>query len=159
MSFMHMDALTAATAEVVVVTLTGGTASDEDGTFAQAGWRYSLDGRVFKRENFAYTQFAAATDWIYPRTSFDPADYEVRFHRISGASTFDVGASDTLNVWHSLSSIRTFIFNGHRFHLSNNICVADIRHATDGSKNTVSSLNDAAPCMASANHNIFLEAT
>jgi hypothetical protein len=157
MSFMHMDASTAAAEELYIVTLSGGTASDFDSNFAQAGYEFRSAGTVFRKTGFAFNQVNPLTDWIFPRTTFDGADFQIRAHQIPGG-IFLTGAS--LDTWLTLDSNRLWQASCVRFCVEAGSFYVDIRWQ-DGTNLTINkqtSLHDGAPVMASALYNIYLEA-
>ena len=158
MSMIHFDSMSAAAADSIVVSLTGGTASHGTGaSSAIAGWQTRADGTMWKKENQNVTQHDSGSVWIFPRTTFDPADYEVRMNHTGGAPDY----GDSVDAWLAMSSTRFWEWE------CNNPCAPpiytltfDIRHASDGSKNTESSNEDGAPCMATSSaYSVFIEAT
>jgi len=156
MSFMHFDATSSTADQLGIVTLSGGTATDHDSFFAQAGFDFRSDGTVFKRIGYSYSQISSLTDWIFPRDNFDGSDYEIRAHQILGGISL-IGTQDT---WFPLSSNRLWYATCLRFCVDSGSFYADIRWQ-DGTNmviNNSTSLHDGAPVMASALYNINLEA-
>lgn len=159
MSIVHFstNTMTGAGGGGGTVNLTTGTASAVSAFFSQGGWYFNSDGTVDRfTTQSGQTQWQSSTDWIFPRTGFLNSDYQVRYQQISGSGTF-TGGSDTRNVWHTLSSNRSFILEKN--FTTNNLCIADIRHRTNGSLNTQVSLDDGAACMATTFMNVYLEVT
>lgn len=158
MSIIHIDAMPAAAAELAVVTLSGGTAIHGTGFLtATAGWQTRADGTMWKYQGGAFVQNASGSDWIFPRTTFDPVDYEVRMNNTLGSGP-DTG--DAVNTWLAMNSTRFWYWSCNRFCVEASDQVFDIRHATDGSKNTVLSIFDGAACMATSSaYSVFIEAT
>lgn len=156
MSFMHMDATPAASEELVVVTLSGDTSQDYDAFFAQAGFDFRSSGQVWDDSFSGLGQSNPDTDWIIPNDAAS-GDYFIRVNQIPGGISL---TGPTENVWHSLSSSRLWQASCLRFCVEAGSFYADIRYM-DGTdpRNNVSSLEDGAPCMASAIYHIFLEAT
>ena len=155
MSIIHFGAMTSS-ADPIVVTLSGNIVGVSDPNYGYGGYRFNADGTVTEINYFSQYTVSSLTDWIFPRTTFDPSDYEVRFAKVSGGGNVKPG-SDTFGAWIDLSVSPQFTLDEYRLAATVGNCVADIRHATDGTKNTVSSLNDAAPCMATAAYVISLE--
>lgn len=82
MSIMHFDAMTAV-GETVELSLRPVNASDLDSFSATAGFEFRADGTSWKRIGGGKQQVNTDTDWIFPRTSFNSADYEIRWHETS----------------------------------------------------------------------------
>ncbi len=157
MSFMHMDATTAATTEPTVVTLTGGTAGDTDSNFARGGWIFRADGTVDRVIGFSEIQYVSATNWIIPNSEAS-IDYQIRAHLNPPGSTPGPSALDTFLT---LDSDREWVNACTRFCLQTTELVIDIRFqdGSDTSINNVSSLFDSANVMASRLYFIALEAS
>ena len=157
MSFMHMDALTAATTEPTVVTLTGGSASHVSGTFARGGFIFRADGTCDRVRGFSEIPFAPDTDWIIPNDSAS-VNYEIRAHVTSGPL---VGGSSATEIFLTLDTERNWINSCSRFCFQTTNLIIDIRwqDGSDTSINNVSSLFDGANVMATAFYDIFLEAS
>ncbi len=155
MSFMHMDALTAATEEPTVVTLSGATASDNDPFFARAGFIFRTDGTVDRVLHFSEVQTSASTDWIIPNSEAS-VDYQIRCHRVSGNTP---GPSAT-EVFLTLDTEREWVTSCDRFCVESSTLIIDIRFqdGSDTGINNVSSLFDGANVMATNNYSIFIEA-
>ena len=107
MSIIHFDAMPAAAATGFVLNLDGDSVGDFDPFLATAGWQIRNDGTIFERRGGSFFQVDVATDWITPRTGLTPGDYEVRMNH-SGSASFNLPLSDASNVWHPLSSTRSF---------------------------------------------------
>lgn len=157
MSFMHMDAMPAATAEPTVVTLSGSTAIHITSTLARGGFIFNNDGTVDRVRGFAVTQISAGTDWIIPNGSAS-VDYQIRCHVISGPLD---GTSSAVETFLTLDSGRNWINSCNRFCFQITNLIIDIRwqDGSDTGINNVSSLFDGADVMATNNYNIDLEAS
>lgn len=160
MSFIHMDATTASSAGIAVVTLTSATASDTDFFRAEAGFQFKSNGTVFKYEHGITAQVASATDWIQPRVGFsDGASYEVRGVVSSGGE--DIGNnSTTWGVWHPIGANQLLTRQCERFCVSLAIVFFDIRFGdgTDPKNNVTSLAPGGASVMASTSYFISLSA-
>lgn len=157
MSIIHFDAMPGAAADTLTVSLSGEFIDDQTGFLtAIVSLQTRADGTMWKREAGSWFQIDGLSDWIWPRTSFDPADYEIRLN-YSGSGPFP---SPGIDVWLPMNLQRTWTWTCDRFCVEAATVTLDIRHATDGSKNTVSSLEDSAACMATSNgYTIAIEAT
>lgn len=149
-----MDATTAATAKPIIITLSGGAATDTDQFNGRAGFLINNIGQIFKINHFSVIQMSTATDWIIPRVF--SSNYEVRISRQSGTNHL---TGDPRNVWLNLDTDRQWIAECSRFCVESSTNIIDIRHATDGFRNVNSSLLDGAPVMATNTYTIFIEAS
>lgn len=93
MTIGHFGA-TPASALLGELSLSGGFAANLNTQFAQGGFRFLSNGTASSFTNVGSNQLNPDTDWITPRTSFDPADYEIRWHEVSRN---DEGFGGTLN--------------------------------------------------------------
>lgn len=157
MSIMHFDSTSAASADTFTVALSGGTSQDQTGFIqASASWITYADGTIWRIQGGAYSQVNSGSDWITPRTGFDPLDYEIRMNFTGNGSANHSG----YDTWLPMNIIRYWTFICNRFCVEATIITFDIRHATNGSKNTESSLEDGAPCMATSDQFfVYIEAT
>jgi len=159
MSFIHMDAVTAASAVGSVVTLSGGNSSDSDAIEAIAGFEFRSAGTVFRNRGNTLTQSSATTDWIIPNSDA-AVDYQVRASGGAGIS-YDSTRSEgiSLGTWYTLDVTRKYIFSCDRLCSQNGNFIVDIRWQTGTDpRNNVSSLFDSASVMATATYTIGLEA-
>lgn len=161
MTFMHMDATTAASASQFTVSLNGANINGTGGWDYDWGWSFKTDGFVEEYRNGFTNNIKTATDWIDPRTGFVSADYEVRgglqsdfssqSKSTAGSNAFIPSTVGLIGSWYSLSITRIFrfgidTFGDHEF--SNGWIRFEIRNVTNPSQNTLTSAVDAAPIMA-----------
>lgn len=158
MSIMHFDAMPAAASDTLVVNLDGAFIQDQTGFLeARAGIQSRADGTMWRRQGGSLIQIDSGTDWITPRTTFDPADYEIRMNYNGQGPD---GGHPGIDVWLPMNFTRTWEWSCNRFCVEQADVTLDIRHATDGSKNVVSSLEDSAACMATNDqYTVNIEAT
>jgi len=154
---MHFDAMPGAAASTFSISLSGGFSDDQTGFLeARAGWQTRADGTIWRKEAGAFTQEDPLSDWVFPRTTFVASDYEIRMNHTSGGPTTGPGT----DVWLGMNATLTWEWRCSRFCVEQHQITFDIRHATDGSKNTASSIEDGAPCMATEdNYWVVIEAT
>jgi len=158
MSIIHFDAMPATSAPSLVVNLDGHFINDQTGFLtATAGIQSRADGSMWKREAGSYIQIDTVSDWISPKSSpFNPNDYQIRLNYTGTGPSSSPG----INTWLLMGVTRSWTWTCNRFCVQASTVTIDIRHASDGSKNVVSSLQDAAPCMATSNqYFIVIEAT
>lgn len=155
---MHFETVTAAASVGGPdVTLNGGFVFAFDLFIASAGWRFTNTGTVFSNSRGILTQVHADTDWIFPRTTFDNTDYEIRVHRITGNSAI---TGDLLDIFIVLNVTREWLVSCNAFCIEANSFVMDIRFqdGTDLLLNNQTSLFDGANVMASAIYSAEIEA-
>lgn len=175
MTIMHFDTTSAASLNYVV-NLGGSGIINVTGTSSvTCGWEFLNTGYVRKREIGAYITYNIGTDWITPRTGFDPADYQVRGDRYAGSTTYinfggnsrvidDPGAP--VDGWYDLDVTRSFYYTLWTYSTgptwanrwANGSYRFEIRHKTDASQNTKTSVIDGASIMdESTNYYYFME--
>ena len=160
MTFMHFDAFTvAASVTQDVVNLNGNrTFFSIGGSGATVGLTWShqtpFDLRIYEQYmnpvNYSYLPLE---NWVVkpPSANFDPSDYEFRFAASVGTAPFSVGSQRFPNdvLWYDMGVSGNSIFYVASYGGSfASTLYLDIRHATIGAKNSVSSQHDGAPCMA-----------
>ena len=165
MSFMHMDATTAAAAAGYEVSLSGDNIFGSGSTSYQWGWRLLTTGYLERNQNGFFTNVNTGSDWITPRTGFTPADYEVRAEIISGSGFCSFAASEIGNAvtgggWYSLAIDRRYWWSMVT-PFNNEFCDQDvrmeIRDVTNPSNNIKTSVIDATPIMDDGVFTYFIE--
>lgn len=158
MTIMHFDT-TNATGANYIVNLAGSGVINVTGTSSvTCGWEFLNTGYVRKRVISSYVTYNTNIDWITPRIGFDPADYQVRGDRYAGNTTYinEGGNSRVIDDggdWYDLDVSRTFWFTLWTYSTgptwANRSATGsfrfEIKHKTDASKNTKTSVIDATP--------------
>jgi len=161
MTFMHMDATSAASANLLVVSLNGASINGTGGFGYNWGWTFKTNGYIEEYRNGFFNNIQTATDWIDPRTGFTAADYEVRGGVQSesasqtkstlGSNAFISNTPNTVGSWYGLGVNRIFRF-GIDTNGDNEYCNGwiryEIRNQATPSRNTAISTVDGAPIMA-----------
>ncbi len=171
MSIIHFDAMPAAAADITKVSLLGGSAQDIDVIFAQGGFKFLANGTSLRQQGGASVVINTATDWIFPRTSFTPGDFQVRGTYNSISQNF--GSTQPFNFiptpvgtagsWVNLNSTQQYIWQcSTTIFGAIKLIVAtirfEIRNTVDTSFNTQTSVVDATAIAADGLYSINIEA-
>jgi hypothetical protein len=162
-----------ATNQGTSASLLGGFAQDFDVTFAEAGFYFTNSGLSYRLEGGGSSLINSATDWIFPRTSFTAADWQIRgtytAYISTGAGVTEVGTAfvptpvGTVGSWYGLGASQTFewraqtTFFGPIRGLEASIRF-EIRNSIETNYNTETSVEDAAAIAASGIYSVSVEA-
>ena len=162
-----------ATNQGTSASLLGGFAQDFDVTFAEAGFYFTNSGLSYRLEGGGSSLINSATDWIFPRTSFTAADWQIRgtytAYISTGAGVTQSGTGfvptpvGTVGAWFGLGSLQTFYWRaqttlfGPIRGLEASIRF-EIRNSVETSYNTETSVEDAAAIAASGIYSVSVEA-
>ncbi len=157
---MHFDTTTA-TAERIQINLDGDTLIAFGDFVADGGHGFTSSGFVQRHVNGANTNIDTSTDWLDPRTSFTPADWQVRgtyaSYNASLGNAVEIGNAfvplpvGTVGSWYTLDSSRRFHWRVATSYSPRYAIITvrfEIRNQNDGSFNTLTSAEDAAPIAA-----------